>query len=89
MRSTWTMRVSGGALFTILLVQSAGTQRQPTEKIDGDWPMYRHDLSGTGYSPLIEVNTKNVATLTQVWTYRLQGDAAAAPVPAEEAAPAA
>ena len=82
LRSTWTMSVSGGALLTILIVQSAGTQQQPAEKIGGDWPMYRHDLAGTGYSPLIEVNTRNVATLTQVWTYRLQGDAPAAAVPA-------
>jgi glucose dehydrogenase len=81
-RSTWTMSVSGGALFAMLLVQSAGTQQPPGEKIGGDWPMYRHDLAGTGYSPLAEVNTRNVATLTQVWTYRLQSDAPAAAVPA-------
>ena len=73
MRSTWTMSVSGGALFTILLVQSAATRLQPAERASGDWPMYRHDLAGTGYSPLTQVNTRNVATLTQAWTYRLQG----------------
>src|SRR5213083_943172 len=77
-RCTWTKSVAGGAVFTILLVQSAGTQRQPTEKIAGDWPMYRHDLAGTGYSPLGDINTRNVAALTQAWTYRLQGDAPAA-----------
>ena len=89
MRSTRTMSVSGGALLMILLAQSAGPQQQPTEKIGGDWPMYRHDLAGTGYSPLTEVNTKNVSTLTQVWTYRLQSDAPAADVPAKGAALAA
>ncbi|PYQ93464.1 MAG: hypothetical protein DMF96_29730, partial [Acidobacteria bacterium] len=87
-RCTWTMSVSGVALFTILLVQSAGTQQQGTEKIGGDWPMYRHDLAGTGYSPLVQVNTRNVATLAQVWTYRLQGDAPAAAVPAGRGGPA-
>src|ERR1700704_2256335 len=50
----------------------------PRAAPSGAWPMYRHDLAGTGYSPLTEVNTKNVSTLTQVWTYRLQGDAPAA-----------
>jgi quinoprotein glucose dehydrogenase len=40
--------------------------------------MYRHDLAGTGYSPLTQVNARNVAALTQAWTYRLQGDASAA-----------
>ncbi len=39
--------------------------------------MYRHDLAGTGYSPLTQVNLTNVANLTQAWTYRLQGDAPA------------
>ena len=80
-RSAWTMSVPGGALFTILLVQSAGTQQRPAEEVDGDWPMYRHDLAGTGYSPLIEVDTKNVATLTQAWVYGLQSEASAATVP--------
>ena len=87
-RCTWTKSVAGGAVFTILLVQSAGTQQQGTEKIGGDWPMYRHDLAGTGYSPLVQVNTRNVATLAQVWTYRLQGDAPAAAVPAGRGGPA-
>src|SRR5262245_58928603 len=78
MRSTWTVGVSGGTLFAILLVQSAGTRQQPTERIATDWPMYRHDLAGTGYSPLTQIDTRNVAKLTRVWTYRLQGDAPAA-----------
>ena len=30
---------------------------------NGDWPVYNHDLAGTRYSPLTEINTKNVATL--------------------------
>jgi len=83
-RSTWTMGVSGGALFTILLVHSSGIQRPPTQQAEsrGDWPMYRHDLAGTGYSPLTDINIKNVATLTRVWTYGLQGDAPPAAVSA-------
>ncbi|PYR15301.1 MAG: hypothetical protein DMF94_32330 [Acidobacteria bacterium] len=87
-RCTWRKSVAGGAVFTILLVQSAGTQQQGTEKIGGDWPMYRHDLAGTGYSPLVQVNTRNVATLAQVWTYRLQGDTPVAAVPAGRGGPA-
>src|SRR6185295_17358874 len=77
MRSTWTIGISVGALFTILLVQPTGIQRQPTQQPGGDWPMYRHDFAGTGFSPLTEINIKNVATLTRVWTYGLQGDAPA------------
>ena len=37
-----------------------------------DWPMYNRDLAGTRYSPLTQINTANVAKLTQGWAYRLQ-----------------
>ncbi len=43
-----------------------------------DWPIYRHDAAGTGYSSLRQVNTTNVANLTRVWTVSLQGDLAPA-----------
>ncbi|MGD1211741.1 MAG: PQQ-binding-like beta-propeller repeat protein [Candidatus Acidiferrales bacterium] len=36
-----------------------------------DWPMYRRDLGGTGYSPLKQINTANVAKLAQAWTLTL------------------
>ncbi len=36
-----------------------------------DWPIYRHDYSGTGSSPLTQINTKNVSRLTDSWNYRL------------------
>src|SRR5688572_29689419 len=39
-----------------------------------DWPTQNRDLAGTRYSPLSQINTKNVATLTQAWTYRLRGE---------------
>ena len=38
---------------------------------DGDWPMYRGDAAGTGYSPLDELNAANVAGLAQAWSYSL------------------
>jgi glucose dehydrogenase len=46
------------------------------DKADTEWPAYRHDAAGTGYSPLTQITPANVATLRQVWTYPLQGDAA-------------
>ena len=36
--------------------------------------MYRHDYSGTGYSPLAQINSKNVASLREVWSYRVAGE---------------
>lgn len=35
-----------------------------------DWPSYGRDAGGTKYSPLDQINTKNVAKLTPAWTYR-------------------
>jgi glucose dehydrogenase len=35
----------------------------------GDWPAYGRDPGGTRYSPLDQINTKNVAQLQRAWTY--------------------
>src|ERR1700752_96991 len=34
-----------------------------------DWPVYAHDPSGQRYSPLTQINTKNVARLKLAWQY--------------------
>jgi quinoprotein glucose dehydrogenase len=86
MRFTWMMSASGGGLLTLLLAQTVGTQ-QATEKISGDWPMYRHDLAGTGYSPLTQIDTRNVEKLSRVWIYRLQSEAPAAAAPGGRGGP--
>jgi quinoprotein glucose dehydrogenase len=64
-----------GALLTAVLGLSGSAQAPRTAQGSGDWPMYRHDLAGTGYSPLTQITVQNVANLTEAWTYRLQGDA--------------
>src|SRR5262245_56060248 len=51
-----------------------------------DWPTQNRDLAGTRYSPLTQINTKNVQTLKQVWTFRLRTDDRA-PFQASEAVP--
>ena len=48
--------MSGAALLTVLLAQSGATQQRATETTGKEWPMYRHDLAGTGYSPLTQIN---------------------------------
>src|SRR6187455_854040 len=51
----------------------AGVAQQNAKRNpDADWPTYNRDLAGTRYSPLTQINTKNVATLTQAWSYRLR-----------------
>ena len=47
------------ALFTILL-----HAQDPSE-----WPAYGRDPGGTKYSPLDQINTKNVGTLVRAWSY--------------------
>ena len=61
---------------SVALVVGAQAPPSPSQ---GDWPLYRHDLAGSGYSPLSAINTRNVSTLTRAWTFRLAADA---PVPA-------
>ena len=50
-----------------------GILPQPTQaQRAGDWPMYSHDLASTRYSSLAQINTTNVATLTQAWSYSMK-----------------
>ncbi len=59
----------------VLLAQCSGapeTFDPITPAIRTDWPMYRGDLAGTGYSPLAEITPANVSNLTRHWTYSLQ-----------------
>ena len=36
-----------------------------------DWPTFGHDLAGTRYSTLKQIDTKNVTTLVRAWTYHM------------------
>jgi quinoprotein glucose dehydrogenase len=64
-----------GAALTAALFAQYGA-RSP----DADWPMYGRDHAGSRYSPLQQINTENVAQLTQAWSYRV-----APPAPARGA----
>jgi glucose dehydrogenase len=35
-----------------------------------EWQTYNHDLAGTRFSPLTEINTGNVASLAKAWSYQ-------------------
>jgi quinoprotein glucose dehydrogenase len=73
MRSTAPMIFAGSAVLSVLLAQSVGSYQQvAAQQVGADWPMYRGDHAGTGYSPLAAINRANVAKLTQVWKYPLQ-----------------
>ena len=71
MRTKW-MVLSGGAMLSVLLAQSGIAQQARPVNTAGDWPMYRHDYGGTGYSPLVQIDATNVSSLARAWTYGLQ-----------------
>jgi quinoprotein glucose dehydrogenase len=56
--------------------QQKSASKQTKATVDGDWPLYRHDLAGTAYSPLAQITAQNAGALTQAWNYRLTSDAA-------------
>src|SRR5215471_21488880 len=68
------VKAFAGVTLSFLLASSGATQ-QPTPTAGSDWPMYRHDHAGTGYSPLAQIDTRNVANLSQAWTFSLQSNA--------------
>src|SRR5579864_6853173 len=83
MRFTW-LSVSATMFLAAVLVPPGGAQQQrrpaAAEAVGGDWPLYRHDPAGTGYSPLAQITAQNVHTLGKAWSYRLEsGLAASAP----------
>jgi quinoprotein glucose dehydrogenase len=41
----------------------------------GDWSSYNRDLAGTRYSPLRQIDARNVADVREAWSYPLASDA--------------
>src|SRR5689334_22797418 len=71
----------------------AALLKQPTDT----WPTYNGDYSGRRFSPLTQINSTNVHTLSLAWVARFtgavpaaggRGGAAAPAAPAAEGAPA-
>lgn len=70
MRARWGMFWAGAALGPMLLAQTA---KVPA----GDWPDYNRDLAASRFSPLKQINAKNVANLTDAWSFSLKSPEAA------------
>ena len=64
--------LTAAAVAALLPIVSA--QVGNSRKEAADWPMYNRDLNGTRYSPLTQINTRNVARLTRAWTYKIGKD---------------
>ena len=52
----------------------AVTAERLKQPADGEWLMVRRTYDGWGYSPLDQINTKNVARLQPVWTLSTGGE---------------
>ena len=68
---------AGGVLLVLSLAQCGGVPMESDDEPlatptgSSDWPMYRGNYAGTGYSGLTEITPSNVNTLTRVWSYSL------------------
>src|SRR5258708_96845 len=89
MRKMW-MTLAAGVLLAVFLTrvpaqqtvngkQAAKGKPAATQIPAGDWPLYSRDLASTRFSPLAQINTRNVAQLAPAWTYSMRPDPAAAP----------
>jgi glucose dehydrogenase len=68
------MRVTPGIIFTagmVALVYSLVVPQGYSQVVPqkGDWPAYRRDPGGAGYSPLAQIDVANVNRLERAWTY--------------------
>ena len=61
-------------------VWAQGSNRARNQIAPGDWPNLNRDLAATRFSPLTQINTSNVGSLRQAWTYRLGGGATSVPL---------
>ena len=65
-QTLWTVLLLAMVLPTALPAQS------PRQQADAaDWPAYSRNLAGTRFSPLTQINTENVGSLRQIWSYPL------------------
>ena len=97
MLSVRTAAAKAGALLLASAVAGCGSQAPDTTVDAGagpEWPMYRGDLAGTGYSGLTQITPENVSNLSRAWSYSLVPGASgqdpespAAPGPNSQATP--
>jgi quinoprotein glucose dehydrogenase len=64
------MRHLIAALLVATFALAASAQQKRTATPAQEWQTYNHDLGGTRFSPLTEINTNNVAKLAQAWVYK-------------------
>src|SRR3954467_10689525 len=71
--------ILAGLLTSALATPSVVVEQAGPAAGDANWPMFRHDSAGTGYSPLAQITAENVGRLGTAWAYALQGAGPAPP----------
>ena len=67
MQSKWLSTILVGSAVIFGVSYTIASQQGPVSNPDsGDWLYVDHDLAGTRYSPLTQINTKNVSQLARV-----------------------
>ena len=64
-------RLKALMLGVALLAPSAQAQKSETPA-PADWPRYARDLGGTRFSPLSQINDRNVGELAEAWQFRVR-----------------
>jgi len=64
-------RFHSSRFLAVLLIALPAMKAQPKKDAAGEWPMFNHDLASTRYSPLTQINTRNVARLARAWSYKI------------------
>ena len=65
-------------ILAALALPAAALAQSGDTPAPGDWPRYARDLSGDRYSPLTQIDTKNVKRLQAAWSFRLRPEGGAA-----------
>lgn len=65
-------RMYRGALaLWIIAAPFAFSQTKQEADSAAQWPMFNRDLGSTRYSPLAQINTRNVAQLNRAWSFKI------------------
>lgn len=75
MKPTATLLLRSVAAMTVAIVLNTNETLHAQSAAGADWPYYRGDLSGTGFSALDQITQENVGSLTESWRISLRGAA--------------
>jgi quinoprotein glucose dehydrogenase len=64
------MLLSGAVMMAAGACAHGGAQLSSLDA--GDWPRYARDYAGTRYSPLSQINRRNVSQLETAWSFRVR-----------------